>query len=109
MKAGDAYLNGEPSARNLWKLGFLTTDDVFIGLSQGDLQPQTFVADETRKGVADGQSVVGDADVGAPGQPGRAYAVAGRVDRRRSPRSSAATCPYEAPRHLRRDPLQLRD
>nr|WP_232531417.1 DUF4245 domain-containing protein [Microlunatus antarcticus] len=60
VKAGDTYLNGEPSARNLWKLGFLTSDDVFIGLSQGDLQPQTFIADETRKGVADGQSVVGD-------------------------------------------------
>ena len=60
VKAGDAYLNGDPSARNLWKLGFLTTDDVFIGLSQGDLQPAQFVRDETREGVADGQSVVGD-------------------------------------------------
>ena len=60
VKTGDAYLNGEPSARNLWKLGFLTSDDVFIGLSQGDLQPATFIRDETREGVADGQSVVGD-------------------------------------------------
>ena len=60
VKAGDAYLNGEPSARNLWKLGFLTTDNVFIGLSQGDLQPQSFIADETRKGTPDGQSIVGD-------------------------------------------------
>ncbi|MGI3784754.1 MAG: DUF4245 domain-containing protein [Janthinobacterium lividum] len=60
VRAGDAYLNGDPSARNLWKLGFLTSDNVFIGLSQGDLQPQAFISDETRKGVADGQSVVGD-------------------------------------------------
>jgi hypothetical protein len=60
VKAGDAYLNGEPSARNLWKLGFLTTDNVFIGLSQGDLRPDDFIADETRKGTVDGQSVVGD-------------------------------------------------
>jgi hypothetical protein len=60
VKAGDAYLNGAPSARNLWKLGFLTTDNVFIGLSQGDLQPATFIRDETREGVVDGQSVVGD-------------------------------------------------
>lgn len=60
VKAGDAYLNGDPSARNLWKLGFLTTDDVFVGLSQGDLQPTALIADETRKGVVDGQSVVGD-------------------------------------------------
>jgi hypothetical protein len=60
VRAGDPYLNGEPSARNLWKLGFLTTDDVFIGLSQGDLQPADFISDETRKGTVDGQSVVGD-------------------------------------------------
>ncbi|WP_139209897.1 DUF4245 domain-containing protein [Microlunatus flavus] len=60
VKTGEPYLNGEPSARNLWKLGFLTSDDVFIGLAQGDLQPDELVRDETREGVADGQSVVGD-------------------------------------------------
>ena len=60
VRVGEPYLNGEPSARNLWKLGFLTTDDVFIGLSQGDLRPVDFISDETRKGTVDGQSVVGD-------------------------------------------------
>lgn len=58
VKTGEPYLNGDPSARNLWKLGFLTSDDVFIGLTQGDLRPDELVRDETREGVADGQSVV---------------------------------------------------
>lgn len=58
VKTGDPYLNGDPSTRNLWKLGFLTSDDVFIGLTQGDLRPDELVRDETREGVADGQSVV---------------------------------------------------
>ena len=60
VKVGEPGLNGDPSPRNIWQLGFLTADDVFIGLSQGDLQPVPFINDETREGVADGQSVVGD-------------------------------------------------
>ena len=59
VKVGDPYLNGDPSVRNLWKLGFLTTDDVFISLTQGDLKPDELVSDQTRKGLADGQSTVG--------------------------------------------------
>jgi Protein of unknown function (DUF4245) len=59
-KVGEPGLNGDPSARNLWQLGFLTSDDVFIGLSQGDQQPTEFIKDQTREGVVDGQSVVGD-------------------------------------------------
>jgi hypothetical protein len=61
VRTGEPYLNGQASPRNLWKLGFLTTDDVFVALSQGDLQPTTFISDETRDGTVDGQSVVGDA------------------------------------------------
>lgn len=60
VKVGEPYLNGDPSARNQWKLGYLTSDDVFVGLTQGDLQPDQLVKDETRAGVPDGQSVVGD-------------------------------------------------
>ena len=60
VRTGEPYLNGDPSARNLWKLGFLTSDDVFIGLTQGDLEPDDLVRSETREGTADGQSVVGD-------------------------------------------------
>lgn len=58
VRTGEAYLNGEPSARNLWKLGFLTTDDVYIGLTQGDLGPADLISSETRAGTVDGQSVV---------------------------------------------------
>ena len=57
---GQPYLSGAPSVRNLWKLGFLTPDDVFVGLSEGDLRPDDLVRDETREGVPDGQSTVGD-------------------------------------------------
>jgi uncharacterized protein DUF4245 len=60
VQTGEPYLNGDASPRNLWKLGFLTTDDVFVGLTQGDLRPDDLVADETRKGTPDGQSMVGD-------------------------------------------------
>ena len=59
VKTGEPYLNGDPSARNLWKLGFLTSDDVFIGLTQGDLQPDELVSTETREGTADGKSTIG--------------------------------------------------
>lgn len=60
VKTGEPYLNGAPSPRNLYKLGFLTSDDVFVGLSEGDLQPEDLIKTETRAGVTDGQSVVGD-------------------------------------------------
>jgi hypothetical protein len=60
VKTGEPYLNGDPSPRNLWKLGFLTGDNVFIGLAQGDLLPDQLVKDETQEGVPDGQSVLGD-------------------------------------------------
>jgi hypothetical protein len=60
VRTGDPYLSGNASPRNLWKLGFLTTDEVFVGLTQGDLRPDDLVRDETRDGTVDGQSVVGD-------------------------------------------------
>lgn len=59
VKTGQPYLNGDPSPRNLWKLGFLTSDDVFIGLTQGDLLPDELIKDETISGTPDGQSTVG--------------------------------------------------
>lgn len=55
---GDPYLNGEPSARNLWELGFLSPEDVFIAVNQGDLQPGDFIDDKTREGTPDGTSEV---------------------------------------------------
>ncbi len=61
VRQGEASLNGERSPRNAWQLGFLTPDDVYLGLSQGDLEPQDLIKGQTREGVADGQSVLGGA------------------------------------------------
>ena len=59
VKAGDAHLNGEPSVRNLWQLGFLTPEDTYVSLGQGDEQIENFIAEQTRDGTADGESTVG--------------------------------------------------
>ncbi|HEY5847689.1 MAG TPA: DUF4245 domain-containing protein [Microlunatus sp.] len=55
---GIPYLNDEPSVRNLWQLGFLAPDDIFIALNQGDALPEQFVTDYTREGLPDGTSRV---------------------------------------------------
>jgi hypothetical protein len=56
---GKPYLNGEASPRNLWQIGFLTPDDAFIDLNQGDVRPQEMVEQQSREGTADGSSLVG--------------------------------------------------
>ena len=58
VRAGEPYLNGAPSARNAWELGFLTPDDIYIAVEQGDLRPQDLVAEATRGGRVDGASDV---------------------------------------------------
>jgi hypothetical protein len=58
VKQGNPGLNGQPSPRNYWQLGFLTPDEVYIALSQGDQQVDDMVKDDTRAGVADGESAV---------------------------------------------------
>ena len=55
---GEPYLNGEASARNLWQIGFLSPDDVFVDLNQGDLRPQELVDQQSREGTPDGNSVI---------------------------------------------------
>jgi Protein of unknown function (DUF4245) len=55
---GKPYLNGEASPRNLWQIGFLTPNDVFIDLNQGDARPDEMVDQQSREGVPDGTSVV---------------------------------------------------
>jgi hypothetical protein len=55
---GRPYLNGDPSPRNLWELGFLDSTDTYLELAQGDLQGPELVAAKTREGVADGSSDV---------------------------------------------------
>jgi hypothetical protein len=59
VEVGEPFRNGEPSVRNLWQLGFLNPDDVFIGLDQGDLRADDLVDEQSREGTADGQSTVG--------------------------------------------------
>ena len=56
VRTGEPYLNGAPSVRNLWRLGYLSPDDVYIAVAQGDLEPDDFITAETRDGVSDGQS-----------------------------------------------------
>ncbi len=58
VEVGDPHLNGEPSVRNLWQLGFLTPDDTYVALGQGDEQIENFIAEQTRDGTADGESTV---------------------------------------------------
>ena len=55
---GRPYLNGEASPRNLWQIGFLTPDDAFVDLNQGDVRPQEMVDQQSRDGTPDGSSVV---------------------------------------------------
>jgi hypothetical protein len=56
VKPGEPFRDGQPSVRNQWALGFLTPDDVFVGLDQGDLRPEDLVEEQTRDGRPDGQS-----------------------------------------------------
>jgi hypothetical protein len=55
---GEPYLNGEASPRNLWRIGFLSPDEVYIDLNQGDARPQELVDQQSREGTPDGRSVV---------------------------------------------------
>ena len=59
VKEGEPALNGQASVRNQWQLGILTSDDLYLGLVQGDLRPDELVDQETRAGAPDGESTVG--------------------------------------------------
>lgn len=58
LPQGKPGLNGDPSPRNQWELGFLDSTDTYLELDQGDLQGEELVADKTRDGLPDGQSDV---------------------------------------------------
>ena len=58
VKEGEPTLNGQASVRNQWQLGILTSDDLYLGLVQGDLRPDDLVDEETRAGRPDGESTV---------------------------------------------------
>lgn len=55
---GRPHLNGEPSPRNLWELGFLDAGNTYVELAQGDLEARELVEDKTREGLPDGTSDV---------------------------------------------------
>lgn len=55
---GEPGLGGAPAAGNTLGLGYLTPQQLYIGLDQRDAQPDAFVADVTNKGVRDGDSTV---------------------------------------------------
>jgi hypothetical protein len=55
---GRPHLNGEASPRNLWQIGFLSPDDVFVDLNQGDARPRELVDQQSRSGTPDGTSVI---------------------------------------------------
>ena len=57
-KVGKPTQSGQPSVRNQWQLGFLNPDNIFVGLDQGDLLADDLVAEESRAGSPDGESVV---------------------------------------------------
>ncbi len=56
IKKGEPYLNGQPSPRDLWRLGFLTPDNVYVGLAQGDAALPELIDQQSRKGSPDGES-----------------------------------------------------
>ncbi|MDN5761368.1 MAG: DUF4245 domain-containing protein [Microlunatus sp.] len=55
---GEPYLNDQASVRNLWQLGFLDPNNVYISVNQGDGQPERFVDETSRQGLPDGSSDV---------------------------------------------------
>jgi Protein of unknown function (DUF4245) len=56
---GGPYLNGEASPRNFWQIGFLTPQDVYIDLTQGDKRTEEMVDQQSREGTPDGKSDIG--------------------------------------------------
>ena len=55
---GQPYLNGEVSPRNLWQIGFLSPEGVYIDLNQGDARPQELVDQQSQAGTPDGRSII---------------------------------------------------
>ncbi len=57
---GRPALNGEPSDRNRWLLGYLDPTQTYVAVEQADGEPRRFVADATRDGLPEATSQVGD-------------------------------------------------
>lgn len=57
---GRPGLNGDPSVRNGWRLGYLDPDDTYVALEQGDRRSEDLIASASRDGAPEGRSSVGD-------------------------------------------------
>lgn len=57
VETGGAATGG-PSVRNHWRVGFLSPDEVYYEVNQGDGEPVLFVADVTREGRLVGEETV---------------------------------------------------
>src|SRR5919112_6142015 len=58
VRTGAPYLNGAPSVRNLWRVGYLTPPEDYLSGAPGDPGPDEFISAETREGAVDGESTV---------------------------------------------------
>jgi hypothetical protein len=58
-QVGEPGPDGVRSPRNQWDLGLLAPNDIYIGLSQGDLRPADLIKQKTRNALPDGTSRVG--------------------------------------------------
>lgn len=55
---GQPGVGGTPSQGNVFALGYLTPQQMYVAVDQTDADPASFVADVTRKGSQEGTSVV---------------------------------------------------
>lgn len=55
---GQLGLDQKPAVGNTFQLGFLTPDQMYIGLDQRDTDPAGLISAATRKGAADGESSI---------------------------------------------------
>ena len=58
---GEPLLNREPAVANTWQLGYLTPEQMYIGLDQRDRLPDLFVGEVTRGGRPAGDASVAGA------------------------------------------------
>ena len=55
---GQTGLDQKPAVGNTFQLGFLTPDQMYIGLDQRDTDPVGLISAATREGTADGESSI---------------------------------------------------
>lgn len=53
---GERWIDGEPAAGNSWQLGYLSPDEIYVGLQQRDQAAAAFLNQVTREGRPQGDS-----------------------------------------------------